>query len=170
MNKLTFYERLKMCKESSDISERNRMIPVLEQKCVEEQVAKSMLIQEPLLSIDNIYVTDFGSDEDYHGIDIKIKSIDTTFNCKSVSKENMNTQYFSGPIVALTDYLIFYDYCEFDYEHNTLKLPEYFYSILQDEYNKLTKIDKGKYNLIKKADIKNNSKSYKFLIREVVYG
>lgn len=45
MNKLTFYERLKMCKESSDISERNRMIPVLEQKCIEEQVAKSILIR-----------------------------------------------------------------------------------------------------------------------------
>lgn len=82
----------------------------------------------------------------------------------------MNTQYFSGPIITLTDYLIFYEYCEFDYEHNILKLPEYFYSILQDEYNKLTKIDKGKYSLIKKADIKKNSKSYKFLIREVVYG
>lgn len=147
---------------------------VFKAKFTENMVTKSILAQELEIDAGDLYVTEYGSEEDYKGFDIINKFTGETYNCKSVSYKNRNTDNYSGPIKSLATYLIFYDYCNINYDNRIITFPEYFYCISTEQYNEIIKdleIDnkKNTYYLINKDIIKNNSKVYKFIIQNIKF-
>lgn len=147
-------------------------IPAIKSKVEENNVAKSMLIQEPNIDVGNLIVTEYKSSEDLGGIDIKNEITGEIYNCKSVSYERRDSDNFSGPKKYCADFLIFYDHCLII--NNMIIFPEHFYCICRDKYNEIVKDlkadfdDKGnEYYIINKNSIINNSKIYNFINRAI---
>ena len=165
MNELYFKDLYTICINDKMMPERNRMIPVLKGKLEETLIAKS-LVEAFGLSNDDVFVTNYGSKEDMeYDIDIIISPFNISFNCKSVNERNINSPNYSGPLSVKTDFLIFYDYCEFNNLGECVDNPNYFYCINANKYMEIIKELKpinNSFYLIDRNGIKENSIRFNF--------